>query len=62
MLSGVCGALLAGGLSALDAASAGAFLHGMSGVLAAGSPAGPIVAMDIVEHIPAAIRACRETG
>jgi hydroxyethylthiazole kinase-like uncharacterized protein yjeF len=56
-LSGICGALLSAGLSALDAGAAGAFLHGMAGLLAAGRPAVPITAMDVVEHVPAALRA-----
>jgi hydroxyethylthiazole kinase-like uncharacterized protein yjeF len=59
VLSGIAGALLAGGLSALDAASAGAFLHGMAGLVAIGAPAAPITAMDLVAHLPAAIRAVR---
>jgi hydroxyethylthiazole kinase-like uncharacterized protein yjeF len=60
VLSGICGALLAGGLSALDAASAGAFVHGMAGLVAAGSPAVPITAMDLVTEVPTAIRALRD--
>jgi NAD(P)H-hydrate repair Nnr-like enzyme with NAD(P)H-hydrate dehydratase domain len=48
--------LLAGGLSALDAGSAGAFLHGLSGLVAAADPAAPISALDLVEHLPDAIR------
>jgi NAD(P)H-hydrate repair Nnr-like enzyme with NAD(P)H-hydrate dehydratase domain len=59
VLSGVCGALLAGGASALDAASAAAFLHGMAGVLAVGQPAAPITAIDIVHAVPQAWRAVR---
>jgi hydroxyethylthiazole kinase-like uncharacterized protein yjeF len=58
-LSGICGTLLASGLSALDAGSAGAFLHGLAGLLASGSPAAPIVAAQIADHVPAAIRAVR---
>jgi hydroxyethylthiazole kinase-like uncharacterized protein yjeF len=56
VLSGLCGALLAGGLSALDAGSVGAFLHGLSGLVAAADPAAPISALDLVEHLPDAIR------
>jgi hydroxyethylthiazole kinase-like uncharacterized protein yjeF len=59
VLSGVCGALLAGGLSALDAGSVGAFLHGLSALLAAGQPAASIIAMDIVDSLPGAVRAVR---
>ena len=62
VLSGVCGALLAGGLSALDAGSAGAFLHGLAGLLATGTPAAPIVAAEIADQVPAAIRAVRSSG
>ena len=35
VLSGLIGALLAGGLTAIDAAAAGAYLHGLAGRLAA---------------------------
>jgi NAD(P)H-hydrate repair Nnr-like enzyme with NAD(P)H-hydrate dehydratase domain len=59
VLSGVCGALLAGGLSALDAASAGAFLHGFAGLLAASTPAVSVTAMDLVSHLPESIRRVR---
>jgi hydroxyethylthiazole kinase-like uncharacterized protein yjeF len=59
VLSGVCGALLSAGLDPLDAGSAGAFLHGMSGLIAAGNPSAAITAMDIAEHLPDAIRAVR---
>jgi hydroxyethylthiazole kinase-like uncharacterized protein yjeF len=60
VLSGICGALLAAGLPALDAASAGAFLHGLAGLLGVSVPAGPVTAMDLVTHLPAAIRAVQE--
>jgi len=56
VLSGICGALLAGGLDAPDAAAAGAFLHGMAGLVATGEPAAPIVAMDIVGGLSRALR------
>ena len=59
VLSGVCGALLAGGLAALDAGSAGAFLHGLAGLLAAGEPAVPVTAMDVVDRLPQALRSVR---
>lgn len=59
VLSGICGALLAGGLAPLDAASAAAFLHGMAGLVAESVPAAPIRALDLVTHLPAAIRTVR---
>jgi hydroxyethylthiazole kinase-like uncharacterized protein yjeF len=60
VLSGICGALLACGLSPLDAGSAGAFLHGLAGLLATGSPPAAITAMDLVTSIPGAIRVVRD--
>jgi ADP-dependent NAD(P)H-hydrate dehydratase / NAD(P)H-hydrate epimerase len=59
VLSGVCGALLAGGLTTLDAGSAGAFLHGLAGLLGAGEPPAPITAMDVVRRLPQAVRSVR---
>ncbi len=59
VLSGVCGGLLAAGLEPLDAGAAGAFLHGLAGLLAAGSPAASITAMDIVDRLPDAVRTVR---
>jgi hydroxyethylthiazole kinase-like uncharacterized protein yjeF len=61
VLSGVTGALLAGGLSPMDAASCAAYLHGSAARIAAadGSEArqAPIVAADVLAALPAAIRA-----
>ncbi|MBV9485597.1 MAG: NAD(P)H-hydrate dehydratase [Frankiaceae bacterium] len=59
VLSGICGALLAAGLDPLDAGSAGAFIHGMAGLLATGEPATTVTALEIVEAIPSAMRAIR---
>ena len=59
VLSGVCGALLAGGLDAADAGAVGAFLHGLAGLVAAGDPAVPVTAVDILTSVPSAIRAVR---
>ncbi|MFD8230702.1 NAD(P)H-hydrate dehydratase [Streptomyces sp. NPDC059696] len=54
VLSGLCGSLLAAGLSAVDAASVGAYLHGLAGRLAAdGAPVG---AHDVADTIPEAWR------
>jgi ADP-dependent NAD(P)H-hydrate dehydratase / NAD(P)H-hydrate epimerase len=55
VLSGLAGALLAQGLAPERAAIAGAYLHGLAGRLAADGA--PIGAFDIIESIPAAIRA-----
>ncbi|HEY7483301.1 MAG TPA: NAD(P)H-hydrate dehydratase [Streptosporangiaceae bacterium] len=65
VLSGLVGALLAGGLEPIDAAAAGAYLHGLAARLAAAGrsadtePAdgeAPIGASDVVAALPAAIR------
>ncbi|HEY7042735.1 MAG TPA: NAD(P)H-hydrate dehydratase, partial [Nocardioidaceae bacterium] len=53
VLSGVVGALLASGLDAFDAASAGAWLHGSAATLA--SAGGPISASDVVAALPETI-------
>ncbi|MCK8435170.1 NAD(P)H-hydrate dehydratase [Streptomyces sp. D2-8] len=54
VLSGLGGSLLAAGLSAVDAGSAGAYLHGLAGRLAAeGAPVG---AHDVAEALPEAWR------
>ncbi|MFJ5969802.1 NAD(P)H-hydrate dehydratase [Streptomyces sp. NPDC093060] len=57
VLSGLAGSLLAAGLSALDAGSVAAYLHGLAGRFAAdGAPAG---AHDVAERIPEAWRDVR---
>jgi ADP-dependent NAD(P)H-hydrate dehydratase / NAD(P)H-hydrate epimerase len=64
VLSGLIGAFLAGRVTAMDAAAAGAYLHGIAGRLAAtgpgDAPAGdldaPITAFDVIETLPAAFR------
>ncbi|MFD0316768.1 NAD(P)H-hydrate dehydratase [Streptomyces flavalbus] len=54
VLSGLVGSLLAAGLSALDAGSVGAYLHGLAGRYAAdGAPVG---AHDVAEAVPGAWR------
>jgi ADP-dependent NAD(P)H-hydrate dehydratase / NAD(P)H-hydrate epimerase len=57
VLSGIAGALLAGGLSVFDAASCAAYLHGAAGRVAA--QGAPITAEDIIACLPAAIRSLR---
>ncbi|TDO68103.1 hydroxyethylthiazole kinase-like uncharacterized protein yjeF/hydroxyethylthiazole kinase-like uncharacterized protein yjeF [Kribbella sp. VKM Ac-2571] len=54
VLAGLCGALLAGGLTALDAASVGAYLHAAAASLA--SDGGPITAISVAQALPAATR------
>lgn len=52
VLAGIIGGLLAGGLSPIDAASVGAYLHGATGLLAARS--GPVAAGDLLATLPLA--------
>ncbi|MGW3336510.1 NAD(P)H-hydrate dehydratase [Streptomyces sp. NPDC001009] len=54
VLSGLAGSLLASRLSALDAGSVAAYLHGLAGRLA--SQGAPIAALDIAERVPEAWR------
>ncbi|SEG33625.1 yjeF C-terminal region, hydroxyethylthiazole kinase-related/yjeF N-terminal region [Thermomonospora echinospora] len=67
VLSGLIGALLAGGMPAIEAATAGAYLHGLAGRLAAAPPTdgpsgpapgreAPISAQDVVTALPDAFR------
>ncbi len=53
VLSGICGALLAAGLPALDAGALGAWVHGAAARTA--SCGGPIIARDVVEALPAVL-------
>jgi NAD(P)H-hydrate epimerase len=57
VLTGVIGSLLAQGMTAHDAASAGVFIHGLAGDLAA-SALGQrsVMALDILDRIPNALR------
>ncbi|WP_330306740.1 MULTISPECIES: NAD(P)H-hydrate dehydratase [unclassified Streptomyces] len=58
VLSGLAGSLLAAGLSAVDAGSVAAYVHGLAGRFAAdGAPAG---AHDVASAIPAAWRDIRD--
>ena len=54
VLGGLIGALLAAGLSDFDAASAGSWLHGAAATLAARR--GPLVASEVANAIPQAVR------
>ncbi len=54
VLGGVIGALLAAGLTAYDAASVGAWLHGAAAMLA--SDGGPLVASDVAGALPEVVR------
>jgi hydroxyethylthiazole kinase-like uncharacterized protein yjeF len=56
VLAGIIGALLAGGLPVEQAAAAGAFVHGLAGLEAAGRPPAAITAADIIRAVPAALR------
>ncbi|MFD7260630.1 NAD(P)H-hydrate dehydratase [Streptomyces sp. NPDC059874] len=55
VLSGLAGSLLAGGLSAVDAGSVAAYLHGLAGRLRGG----PLPAQDVAEALPEAWRNVR---
>ncbi|MDQ2800735.1 MAG: NAD(P)H-hydrate dehydratase, partial [Armatimonadota bacterium] len=59
-LTGIIATLLAGKLGAWEAAACGAYLHGLSGDLAAAEQGGPagLIATDIIDHLPAAIAHC----
>jgi hydroxyethylthiazole kinase-like uncharacterized protein yjeF len=62
VLSGLIGALLAGGLPPVEAAAAGAYVHGLAARLAAtgdGPQAAPIGASDVITWLPTAIRRLR---
>ena len=54
VLAGLCGALLAAGLDAFDAGSAGAWLHGAAAVHAGAG--GPVTAPDVARAVPAVSR------
>jgi hydroxyethylthiazole kinase-like uncharacterized protein yjeF len=53
VLGGVCGALLAGGLSPLDAGSLGALVHGVAADRV--NPGGPVRALAVAHGIPEAV-------
>ncbi|MEU6750292.1 NAD(P)H-hydrate dehydratase, partial [Spirillospora sp. NPDC046719] len=60
VLSGLIGALLAGGMPALDAAASGAYLHGLAARLASAphpsAAEAPISAYDVITALPDAFR------
>lgn len=57
VLAGMVGSLLAQGMGPMDAAYAGAWIHGRAGALAAQQTAErSVVAMDIIQRIPAIIK------
>ena len=60
VLSGIAGALLAAGLPPVEAAAVAAHVHGRAGQVAAAG--GPIVAGDLVQHLPATIGLVRGPG
>ncbi len=55
VLTGTIGGLLARGVEPFAAAWAGAYLHGLAGILAAGPEGDGIVAGDVIERLPEAI-------
>ena len=60
VLTGAIGGLLARGLDPLDAASSGAYLHGLAGILAGRSLGEGTLASDVAAHLPEAVRRVRE--
>ncbi|MEP6973120.1 MAG: NAD(P)H-hydrate dehydratase [Actinomycetota bacterium] len=60
VLTGVIGGLLARGLDAVDAASVGAYVHGLAGVLAGRSLGEGTLASDIAARLPEAVNRVRE--
>jgi len=57
VLSGLTGSLLAAGLAPRDAASVGAYLHGLAARRA--SDGAPVTAQDVADAVPAAWRDVR---
>ena len=56
VLTGIVGSLLARGLSSFDAATAGAFVHGVAGDLAGIELGEGATAVDVVRRVPDAVR------
>jgi hydroxyethylthiazole kinase-like uncharacterized protein yjeF len=61
VLAGLCGALLAGGLDPFEAGSAGAWLHGLAGRLAA-ADGRTVAAGDLLDTLPEAFRRVRSAA
>jgi ADP-dependent NAD(P)H-hydrate dehydratase / NAD(P)H-hydrate epimerase len=55
VLSGIIAAFLAQGMSHHEGSCAGVFMHGLSGDIAHKVHSGPIIAGDIISHIPSAL-------
>jgi NAD(P)H-hydrate epimerase len=55
VLTGVIAGLMARGLDPADAASAGAYVHGLAGTLAGMSSGEGTLASDIARHVPEAV-------
>jgi NAD(P)H-hydrate epimerase len=60
VLTGVIAALLARGLGPAEAATAGAFVHGLAGDLAGAHLGEGATSLDVQAHVPVAVRAVRE--
>ncbi|MGH2677738.1 MAG: NAD(P)H-hydrate dehydratase, partial [Actinomycetota bacterium] len=60
VLTGAVAACLARGLSALDAATTAAYLHGMAGQIAGADLGEGTMASDVARAIPAALKRIRE--
>ena len=62
VLTGTIGGLLARGLGALDAAAAGAYLHGLAGTLAGRTQGEGTLAGDVAAHLPEAVARVEAAG
>ena len=62
VLTGTIGGLLARGVAPFAAAWAGAYVHGLAGILAAGRLHDGVVAGDVVERLPDALARVEEGG
>lgn len=62
VLTGIVGGLVARGLDLADAASAGAYIHGLAGILAGRSSGEGTLASDVARCVPEAVNRVREDG